>query len=50
MKADKHHSNTQISCDDCTFWNLLLAAVVHMAHRDLLDCMLCNLVVPLWDE
>lgn len=45
MKADKHHSNTQISSDDYTFWNLLIAAVVHMPYRDLLDLMLCNLEV-----
>lgn len=35
LKADKHHSNTRINSDDRTFWNLLLAAVMHMPHRDL---------------
>lgn len=44
VEADKHHTHTHIS-DDCTFWNLLFAAVVHMPHRALLDLMLCNIVV-----
>lgn len=45
VKADKHQWNTQISSDDCTFWNLLIAAVLHIPHGDLLDLLLCNLVV-----